>query len=121
MTVSFDDFGHFMASIEIMPRDPEFRGKTTSNLMRWGFWYADYKENFGVPAGQWDVWPIFLDEAGVPIPEGIECSGTMQARMHILFDTSVPKHFKRLQIGTLFHLKDGDKVMAIGTVTKLGI
>ena len=123
MTNRFYGMGHFMASIEIKPHGPEPDRRTHPpfNFIRWGFWYADGEEVLGVPAGQWDVWPIFLDDTGEPIPDGIECTGTLIAKMHIVFDESIPKHFKRLKIGTKFYLKEGAMIVAIGTVTKLSV
>ena len=81
MTDSFDGMGHFMASIEIMPHGPEpdRRNNPLFNFIRLPFWYADDVEVSGVPAGQWDVWPIFLDDKGTPIAKGVECTGTMLA------------------------------------------
>ena len=123
MTNRFDGMGHFMAKVEIKPNGPEpdRRSNPPFNFIRWGFWYADDKVISGVPAGQWDVWPIFLDDKGVPIPDGVGCTGTLLAKMHIVFDESVPRHFKRLKLGTKFHLKEGHVIVANGTVTKLGI
>lgn len=63
-------------------------------------------------AGLWMIWPDFLSEHGVALPEGevVRASGT--ADMFILNRELVPYHLARLAIGTKGYLMEGTRKVA---------
>ena len=115
--------GHFLAKIDIYPCGPESdrRDNPAYNGIRWGFSYAeDFNDSPTCPPVS-DVWPEFLDEGGMAIPNNVPLIGSYTARMHIIFDDMIEKHFKRLRIGTKFYCTEGSMKTAEGIVSKLSV
>jgi hypothetical protein len=115
---------HFLAKINIYPCGPEptRRDKPAFNGIRWSFIYAEDYEKYAPnnpPIS--DVWPDFLDENGLAIVSGVPLIGSYTAKMHIIFDNMVEKHFERLKVGTKFYCTEGSMKTAEGVVTKLSV
>ena len=124
MSLFLSSPGHFKASIKIHPHGPSSDQRTNPpfNGIRWSFVYAEDFANLGLEgAPHSDVWPEFLDHSGRSIETGIPLVGTYHAKMHIVFDHMVPKHFARLEIGTKFYCMEGELRAAVGTVTDLKV
>jgi hypothetical protein len=109
---------HFEAEITILPLGEKTRTTPPRNGIRWGFCYADDKLPDGVEHDSHsDVFPEFVNDAGETIPDTQPLSGTLKARMHIIFPNMVPIHLNRVRVGTRFYCMEGLRKMASGIVT----
>jgi hypothetical protein len=108
---------HFEAEITIFPLGEKTRTTPPRNGIRWGFCYASDELADGVELEHSDVFPEFVDGNGETIPHTQPLSGTLKARMHIIFPNMVPIHLGRVRLGTRFFCMEGARKVASGVVT----
>ncbi|MFO1018200.1 MAG: hypothetical protein U1E03_11420 [Hyphomonadaceae bacterium] len=109
---------HFEAEITIFPLGETTRKTPPLNGIRWGFCYANDKLPDGVEhESHSDVFPEFVRDTGETIPDTEPLSGTLKARMHIIFPKMVSVHLNRLRVGTQFFCMEGARKVASGIVT----
>jgi hypothetical protein len=66
------------------------------------------------------VWPMFLDESGNELSKGQPVMQKGKANMYIINDElRKTVHRERIREGVCFHLVEGRKVVADGTVTRI--
>ena len=112
----------------IPDRDPDFEaeirilteaegGRRTPPLqgIRWDLRYADDPPDASI----YMIWPWFLDEGGVPLPEKTPLSGRLRARMFVLVEDMLPYHKSRLSVGTGFYCVEDRRICTHGRATGL--
>jgi translation elongation factor EF-Tu-like GTPase len=107
----------FEATIRILRTDEGGRLHPPFNGIRWDFQYAED------PADQlFMIHPDFFDtdRNSLPTDQPLAIGVELSARMVVLADEMRTKvHQKRLQVGTEFFCKEGQKSVAHGRVTRI--
>jgi translation elongation factor EF-Tu-like GTPase len=68
------------------------------------------------------IWPLFLDELGEPLATNttVKTVEPVSAQMVIINDKlRVTEHRQRIKVGIKFFLREGNKIVAEGVVTRI--
>lgn len=103
----------FEAEITILTESEGGRKIPPRNGIRWDFRYAEDDENT-----LFMIWPEFISEDGMLIPEDVALCGTYRARMYVVVDEMKEKiHNQRIKEGVKFYMVEGPHIVAKGIVT----
>lgn len=109
------DNADFEAEIAILTADQGGRTLPPLNGIRWDFAYPEDPPSFPI----YMIHPFFIDDTGRVIPAEQKLFGTLKAIMFIIAEQAVEYHRKRIFVGMPFECREGHKIVALGTVTKL--
>lgn len=119
MGVFADHRPSFEADITILPLGPNTRKTHPFNGVRWDFCLVEDLDEEGGARTISMVWPEFMDETGIPIPNEVPLQGRLHALMHIV-NAEMIQHFRaRLKVGSRFVCTEGSRPVAKGVVTSL--
>lgn len=107
----------FEAEITILPLGPDTRSTPARNGIRWAFAFPEDTIASLLTAA--DIWPIFIDANGEPVPDHVPLSGKMRALMHMMTLDWTHPYTDRIVVGQKFHMMEGSRVCATGMVSAL--
>jgi hypothetical protein len=109
------DDADFEAVISILTAEQGGRTNPPHNGIRWDFAYPEDQPSDPI----YMIHPFFLDDTGTLFSDGRGLVGTMKAAMFIVIEEMVEYHRGRIFVGMQFQCREGHKIVALGTVTKL--
>lgn len=65
------------------------------------------------------IYPVFIDEEGVELPEKVQIPSPARARMHPLSDEARDLAALHVVLGSKFRLHEGSSIVGFGTITKV--
>ena len=106
----------FEARVTILTEKDGGKRTVSFNGIRWSFVYAEDDPR----TESYMIFPDFHDDEGNSLPEDVPLKGTLNARMHVLFQESIDQvHGDRIAKGVEFYCTEGNRRVAKGVVTKL--